>query len=295
MTILSLDQKAKIIACLTEGLSIRSTERLTGHHRDSVMRLGVEIGEGCQRVHDALMVNLTPSSVEMDEVWSWVKKKRRNVTAEDSDEVGDIYVYLALDSISKAYLTWRAGKRNTLQTHKFVADLRKRVANEPEFSTDGWIPYQSALDAYFRNAPRGVVDKQVVVIAGGPDSSHYWARETLVKIERKMVVGAPSRVTTSYIERANLNLRMSQRRLTRLSNGFSKKYRNHCAAISLFATHSNFCKVHEALRTSPAVHLGITDHVWSVAELTEAALTGIMRQTENPIKRGFRVIQGGWS
>ena len=134
-----------------------------------------------------------------------------------------------------------------------------------------------------------------MIIAKGPDADRYYAKQVLVKVERTPISGDPRHISTSYIERQNLTLRMSQRRLTRLSNGFSKKFENHCAAIALYATHYNFCRVHEALRITPAMHLGLTDHVWSVGELVSVALTGEIQDRVQTARNGFQVIQGGRS
>lgn len=293
MNVLSTDKQRAIIAALCEGVSIRATERLTGVHRDTIMNLGVKVGEGCAGLHGKLMCNLQIPYIELDEVWSFVKKKRRNVRAEDPDTVGDQFIYLAMDSLGKGIISWLVGKRSARNTLRFVEDVRHRVVNEPEFSTDGYQPYPKAIELVFENSAHGVVDKQTVIVAGGPESDRYYARETLVKVERLPVKGTPSRISTSFIERQNLTLRMSQRRLTRLSNGFSKKYENHCAAIALYATHYNFCRVHEALRITPAMHLGVTDHVWNVSELVAAALHGEIQTRVQAAKARFRVIQGG--
>ncbi len=175
----------------------------------------------------------------------------------------------------------------------FVEDLRHRVVGSPDFNTDGYQPYQRAIDLVFDTSSHGIVDKQVVVIAQGPDAPKYYARESLVKVERIPVKGAPATISTSFIERKNLTLRMTQRRLTRLSNGFSKKYENHCAAVALYAAHYNFCRVHETLRITPAMQIGVTDHVWSIGELVNAALTGEIQARVEREKQRFRVIQGG--
>ena len=272
MSHLSEDKKSGVIAALCEGVSIRATERLTGIHRDTIMRLGVKVGQGCNALHGKLMVNLQVSRIELDEVWSFVKKKRRNMGAEDPDTVGDQFIYLAMDSTGKAIISWFVGKRSTRNTINFVADVRHRVMGRPEISTDGYAPYIRAVDeAFAGDAHHGIVDKQEVVIAKGPDAPKYYAKQVLVKVERTAISGSPKTISTSFIERQNLTLRMSQRRLTRLSNGFSKKYENHCAAIALYATHYNFCRVHEALRITPAMQLGLTDRIWSISELIEAA------------------------
>lgn len=293
VSMLSIEQKSAVIAALCEGVSIRATERLTNCHRDTIMRLGVAVGQGCTALHGKYMRNLQVSRIELDEVWSFVKKKRRNVTAEDEDTVGDQYIFIAMDSTGKGILSWLVGKRTARNTRRFVDDVRDRVVGEPEISTDGFPAYQAAIDLAFENSAHGIVDKQVVVIAGGPDSDNYYARETLVKVERIASRGAPTKISTSYIERQNLTLRMSQRRLTRLSNGFSKKFENHCAAIALYTFHYNFCRVHEALRITPAMQLGVTDHIWTVTELVESALSGEIRARVARAKEGFRVIQGG--
>lgn len=290
---LSTEQKSAIIAALCEGVSIRSTERLTNCHRDTIMRLGVAVGQGCTALHGKYMRNLQVSRIELDEVWSFVKKKRRSVTAEDEDTVGDQYIFIAMDSTGKAILSWLVGKRTARNTMRFVDDLRDRVIGEPEISTDGFPAYGRAVDLAFEGSSHGIVDKQVVIIAGGPDSDNYYARETLVKVERIAAKGVPAKISTSYIERQNLTLRMSQRRLTRLSNGFSKKFENHCAAVALYAAHYNFCRQHEALRITPAMHLGVTDHIWTIGELLECALSGEMRARVAYAKEKFRLIQGG--
>ncbi|MEO8131123.1 MAG: transposase, partial [Bryobacteraceae bacterium] len=241
MSHLTGDQQSAVIAALCEGVSIRATERLTGIHRDTIMRLGVKVGQGCNAVHGRLMVNLNVGRVELDEVWSFVKKKRRSVQENDPETVGDQFIYIAMDSTGKAILSWLIGKRNTRNTINFVADVRHRVLGNPEISTDGYAPYIRAVDeAFDGTASHGIVDKQEVIIAKGPDAAKYYAKQVLVKVERTAISGNPRAISTSYIERQNLTLRMSQRRLTRLSNGFSKKYENHCAAIALYVMHYNF-------------------------------------------------------
>ena len=284
-----------MIAALCEGVSIRATERLTNIHRDTVMRLGVKVGEGCSALHGRLMINLNVSRIELDEVWSFVKKKKKNISGhEDPDKVGDQFIYIAMDSTGKAILSWLVGKRNTRNTINFVADVRHRVIGNPEISTDGFAPYIRAVDeAFDGQGHHGIVDKQEVIVAKGPDADKYYAKQVLVKVERTVISGVPQTISTSFIERQNLTLRMSQRRLTRLSNGFSKKYENHCAAIALYVFHYNFCRVHETLRITPAMQLGLTDHVWTISELVNAALNGEIQERVDQEKRGFRVIQGG--
>ena len=294
MSQLSEDQKTAVIAALCEGVSIRAVERLTGIHRDTIMRLGAKVGEGCTVVHGRLMRDLHCSRVEMDEVWSFVKKKKRQVQADDPDTVGDQFIFMAMDSTGKAIISWLVGKRGMRNTITLAQDVRRRVLGNPEISTDGYAPYIRAVDEAFDGAAsHGIVDKQEVIIAKGPDADRYYAKQVLMKVERTAISGAPRHISTSFIERQNLTLRMSQRRLTRLSNGFSKKFENHCAAVALYVAHYNFCRVHEALRITPAMQLGVTDHVWSVRELVAAALTGEVQNRIALKKRDFQVIHGG--
>jgi IS1 family transposase len=292
MSQLSLDQQSAVIAMICEGVSIRSVERLTGHHRDSIMRLGVKVGEGCNALHGKLMKDVQVARIEIDEVWSFVQKKRNRVTEEDPDTVGDQWIYLAMDATGKAILTWLIGKRTRLNTEQVVEDIRRRVVGNPEIATDGLQSYRNAVIDIFGESAYGIVDKQTVFIATGPDSKKQYVREQLVGVERIAANGSPKQISTSYVERQNLTLRMSQRRLTRLCNGFSKKFENHCAAISLYAAHYNFCRVHETLRITPAMQVGVTDHVWSVRELVAAA-TGQEMQMRVARAKGLKVIQGG--
>lgn len=294
VNILSPDQQTAAIAHLCEGISIRSASRLLDIHRDTIMRLGVKVGQGCAAVHGKLMVNLRVSRIELDEVWSFIKKKRRNVLAEDPDTVGDQYIYLAMDGTGKAILSWVIGKRNYRNSQRLVDDVRFRVLGVPEISTDGYIPYQKAVDlSYDGLASHGIVDKQTVIIAGDGNADGYYAKEKLLAVKRTAFSGNPGHICTSFIERQNLTLRQSQRRLTRLSNGFSKKFENHCAAIALYATHYNFCRVHETLRITPAMQLGVTDHVWTITELVQAALSDGAQMQVKRAMAAFRVIQGG--
>lgn len=294
MNVLSREKQAAVIAALCEGVSLRTVSRLHDVHRDTAMRLSVAVGQGCTAIHGKLMVNLQVSRMELDEVWSFVKKKRKLVEANDPDTVGDQYIFLAMDSTSKAILSWLIGKRNYRNAQRFVDDVRFRVLGRPEISTDGYAPYLKAVDlAFDGEASHGIVDKKTIFLAGDGDSDRYYVKEQLVAVKRTTVSGEPRQISTSYIERQNLTLRMSQRRLTRMSNGFSKKYENHCAAVALYATHYNFCRVHETLRVTPAMHLGITDHVWAISELIDAALSKGAQMRVKKAQSQFRVIEGG--
>jgi IS1 family transposase len=206
--------------------------------------------------------------------WSYVGKKQRKVLPTDSMEKGDQYVFLALEGSHKAILSYAIGKRDMETTCIFMSDLRQRIINQPVINSDAFTAYPEAVERYFGHGVRyGQIVKSY---AGEPpkDAARRYSPGYVVGVETRVVTGRPGHISTSYIERQNLSLRMAQRRFTRLTNGFSKKLRNHKAAVALYVAHYNLCRVHETLRITPAMALGITDHVWSVAELVQAADTG---------------------
>ena len=221
----------------------------------------VRVGVGCAVLHDRLFQNLNVPLIELDEAWSYIGKKQKRLTPEDSSEKGDQYVFIALDATNKAILTYLVGKRTSENTVAFVADLQivKKYVGEPP------------INAARRYSPGTVVGVDKSVLMGQPD---------------------PKKISTSLVERQNLSLRMSQRRFTRLTNAFSKKLENHCAAVSLYVSHYNLCRVHETIRVTPAMALGVTDHIWTIGELIErASQPETMPERHQP----FTVIDGGLS
>lgn len=295
MNILPHDKQIEIIAALTEGVSIRATERLTGVHRDTIMRLGARIGHGCAQLHASLMRDLHVSRIEMDEIWAYVGKKQRRVTQEDGDNVGDQYTFLALADTAKAIISYRVGKRNAENTRAFVADLRDRVLGIPEISADAFQAYPVAVDmAFGLDVHFGTMEKHYSA-PQAVEAARRYSPASVVGVSRSRVIGNPRRISTSYIERQNLTLRMQQRRFTRLTNGFSKKLENHVAAVSLYVAHYNLCRVHEALRITPAMQLGVTDHIWRIGELVDAALTGALPEMPGRRVGRFAVVDGSLS
>lgn len=274
MNVLPIEKQVQILSALTEGCSIRATERLTGVHRDTIMRLGVRVGQGCAQVHDSLFRNLNVPLIEMDEIWSYVGKKQRRVTEMDNPaEQGDQYIFTALDGVHKCIISYLCGKRSGENTRAFVADIRERVLNKPQISSDAWPAYPDAVErAFGDDVDYGQIVKTYV---GEPhkDAARRYSPGIVTKVDREVIAGRPKRerISTSYVERSNLTMRMQSRRFTRLTNGFSKKLENHKAAVSLYIAHYNFCRVHETIRMTPAMSLGITDHIWSIGELIEMA------------------------
>ena len=300
MSLLSRDQQIQVIGCLTEGMSIRAIERLTGIHRDTIMRLGARVGRGCAELHDRIMVGLRVGRIEMDELWAFVGKKQRHLKRTDSPEKGDQYTFIALASSSRAIIGYRTGKRQGgTTTDDFIQDVRGRVIGAPEISTDGFLPYQPAIRDAFANSAHGVINKTFSVThLTVNQAQHRYSPAAVIAVAREAVRGEPEQISTSYVERSNLSIRMASRRFTRLTNGFSKKLDNHLSAVALYIAHYNLCRVHESLRTTPAVQLGITDRVWSLGQLIDAALavaTPDPTETAPDRRRKFRVIEGGLS
>jgi IS1 family transposase len=298
MSQLSRDQQIQVIGALIEGVSIRSVERMTGIHRDTIMRLGARVGRGCAELHDRTMVGLRVARLELDELWAFVGKKQRHLRRGDSPEKGDQYTFVALASTSRAIVSYRTGKRDTGTTQEFIADLRERVLGAPEISTDGFLPYQPAIRSDFGNSHHGVINKtySVVHLDKIHQASHRYSPAAVIAVAREAVQGVPAEISTSYVERNNLSIRMGCRRFTRLTNAFSKRLDNHLAAIALHVAYYNLCRVHETLRTTPAVQLGITDRIWSLGDLIDAALALAPdgpRVTPPQRRRQFRIIQGG--
>lgn len=304
MNFLSRDKQIDIVALLCEGVGLRATGRLTNTDRKTVARLALKIGKGSAELHDRMMVGLRIARCELDELWSFVGCKQKNVKRKDLAVKGDQYTFVALGSSSRAIIAYLTGKRDTANTDAFIQDLRQRVIGVPEISTDGWTPYPGAIrDAFGNRIAHGIVNKTYSVThLVVKEASRRYSPATVIAVSRDVVSGVPSHISTSYAERQNLSVRMASRRFTRLTNGFSKKLECHAAAVSLYVTHYNLCRPHESLtpnakeQTTPAMALGISDHVWSIGELLDAA---IATQPIDPIvtardrRKRFQVIQGG--
>ncbi len=265
-----LARRTQIINALVEGNSIRSTERLTETHRDTICRLLVEVGEGCTKIMDERMRGLSCRRLQVDEIWSYVAKKQQHLApGDDRQRMGDKWTFVALDPESKLVPAYRVGKRRRPDAVAFMTDLSERLANRVQISSDALNSYVDAVERAFgtdvdygqavkfyeaepigagRYAPPRVVSQQKIVVAGSPDQRH---------------------ISTSLVERQNLTMRMSMRRFTRLTNAFSKKVENLQAAVALHFCHYNFVRVHKTLRTTPAMAAGIENRLWSLEELVE--------------------------
>jgi len=300
MNILSRDKQIEIIAALTEGLGLRATTRLTGVNRKTIARLQLKIGRGCAALHDGKMVGIRTGRLELDELWAFVQRKRRwhQKPGLDGPVTGDQYTYVALASSSRAIVSYLTGKRSSENTDQFIQDIRQRVIGTPEISTDGYHPYRNAIrDAFGNRVAHGVIQKTYSVThLNVTEASRRYSPAAVVAVEHEVVSGVPADISTSYVERSHLTLRMSCRRFGRLTNGFSKRLEPHLAAVALHVAYYNFCRWHESINMTPAMALGVADRAWSLGDLLDAALATqpITPETTAPDRRRrFRVIEGG--
>ena len=270
--VLNTDKQIAIVSALSEGSSIRSIERMTGAHRDTIMRLGVKVGQGCTAMMDAKMRDLSCNRLEMDEIWGFVGKKERHVREGDS-AVGSVWTFCAIDADTKLVPAFKVGGRDIATAKAFVSDVASRLRNRVQISTDGLRAYVEAIEGAFGSE----VDFAQIVKTYGheevSDNRRYSAPE-FVSSEKKVITGNPDErlISTSYVERLNATTRLHMRRLTRLTLAFSKKRENFEAAVGLHFAYYNFVKRHNTLRCTPAMAAGVELDFWSVGNLIEATI-----------------------
>jgi len=277
MNTLSVKQRAMILTLLVEGTGINATCRITGASKNTVLKLLGVVGEACAAYQDRVMRNLTCKRVQVDEIWSFVGMKERNVPKElkGTFGIGDVYTWTAIDADTKLMPCWHVGTRNAVSAKDFIDDLASRLANRVQLTSDGHNVYVEAVSSAFG---ANVDFAQLVKIYGippGPEAQRRYSPAECLGAEKLPRFGNPDmdHISTSYVERANLTMRMHMRRFTRLTNAFSKKLDNHMHAISLHFMFYNFCKIHKSLRVTPAMEARIDDHVWSMEEVVMMADT----------------------
>jgi IS1 family transposase len=273
MNRLSSEQRAKVISCLIEGCSIRSTVRMTGIAKKTVLRLVVEVGTFCADYQDRVFRNLNCQRMQVDECWSFVFAKAKNVTPEiaaANPGAGDAWLWAAIDADTKLVPCWLIGKRDPNTARDFIEDLAGRLSHRVQLTTDGLKLYIKAVDKAFGE---DIDYAQLVKVYGNdPEGEKRYSPAVCLTCEKHIITGDPDakHVNTSYIERHNLSVRMTARRFTRLTNAFSKKIENHIASVALTYFAYNFIKVHRTLRMSPAMAAGITPRLWEVSDLVAA-------------------------
>lgn len=267
--ILAEDKAISVLHHLVEGCSIRSTERITGVHRDTILKLLVLVGEKCERLMDERIKGLHVSEVQCDEQWQYIgmKQKTKKQKGIDDETLGDSWVFTAIERHSKLILCWHLNKRTEADTIAFTEKFAHATEGNFQVTTDGFKPYQHAI-VLSLGAQHVDFAQLVKVYAAKQDETRYSPAEC-IGANKVTIYGNPDmdKGSTSHVERHNLSTRMASRRYTRLTNAFSKKWSKHHAALALWFAYYNFCRVHRTLRVTPAMEAGITDHVWELKEL----------------------------
>ena len=274
MNRLSIDKRVQVVAALVEGVSVNATCRMTGVAKHTVLNLLRDIGCASASYHDRHVRNVRVRRLQCDEIWEFVGAKKKNVTPEqEASGWGDVWTWTAIDADTKLGVSYMVGKRDLGWARDFMLDCAQRIVGRPQITTDAHKPYLKAVEEAF-GADCDYAQLHKIYGASTPDESRY-SPATCIGCDMKTVMGDPDPeyVSTSYVERQNLTMRMSMRRFTRLTNGFSKKLENHGHAVALYFMHYNFCRVHKTLRVTPAMEAGLTDHVWALEELLDLLQT----------------------
>jgi IS1 family transposase len=267
--VISMEKRIAVIAALVEGCSVRSTVRLTGVSKGAVLRLLVSVGAACTEYHERVVRNVTAKRVQVDEIWSFVGCKQKNVTEAkmESGICGDVWTFTAIEAQSKLIISWMAGRRDAGCATEFLRDVESRLSNRVQLTTDGHKMYLTAVpDAFAED----IDFAQLVKVYGSdPEGATRYSPAQCLGTKRVDIIGSPDHdhISTSYVERQNLNMRMNMRRLTRLTNAFSKKLENHVAMLALFHMHYNFCRIHQTLRVTSAMEAGLSQHAWSIQDI----------------------------
>lgn len=266
MNTLSKERKIQILSALIEGNSIRSIERMTDTHRDTIMRLMVRVGKGCQKLLDDNLKCFHSKFLEADEIWTFVQKKERRLTPveKNNTNIGDQYVFVVLDAESKLVPTFAVGKRNIETTKYFISELKNKLSENGriQLTTDSFLPYANVIQDYF-GCEIDYAQQTKFYAAVNPGPGRY-SPPKVSEVVSTVIQGNPDKkhICTSYVERHNLTMRMQLRRFTRLTNAFSKRIENLKASLALYFAHYNFLRIHATLRMTPAMKAGITDHLW---------------------------------
>jgi IS1 family transposase len=269
MNRLSTEKRAQIIGALVEGNSIRATVRMTGAAKNTITKLLADVGFACVDYQDRTLRDLPCKTIECDEIWSYCYSKQKNIPTEHQGTFGygDVWTWTALCADTKLVPSWLVGERTTQDAWTFMQDLQRRLSNRVQLTTDGHRSYLKAVQRTFGSQ----IDYAMLnkIYGEDPQPEKRYSPAVCIGAETQTIQGNPDpdRISTSYVERQNLTMRMGMRRFTRLTNGFSKKIENLVWAVSLHFAHYNFCRVHTTLKTTPAVAAGVADHVWSLEEI----------------------------
>jgi IS1 family transposase len=268
MNRLDKSKQAQVVRCLVEGNSIRATVRMTGLAKNTIASLLLNLGRVCEAYQDEHLRNLPSRRIQCDEMWGFIGSKQKNVTEEKMAQgCGDVWTWVAIDADTKLVPCWMVGQRDVASATDFIGDVASRLSRKVQLTTDGFRLYLAAVEDAFG----GDIDyAQLIKVYGASgEAQTRYSPGQCIGIECKAVTGTPDpkHISTSFVERQNLTMRMSMRRLTRLTNAFSKKLENHMAATALHFMYYNFARVHQTLRVSPAMASGVTSKLWDVEDI----------------------------
>jgi len=269
------DKQVMVISALAEGSSMRAITRMTGIHRGAVASLGLRVGQGCAKLLDAKMRDLTCNFLQFDEIWGFIGKKEKHRRETDDPTLGDVWTFCAIDAETKIVPSFKVGKRDHLTANAFVSDVASRLRNRPQVATDGLRAYVEAVEnAFGMDVDYAMVMKNYGADKGEHHQERRYSAPEVTSIQKVHIVGKPDMdlVSTSYIERLNGTTRLHMRRLTRLTYAFSKKLEYFEAAVALNFAYYNLCRTHGSLKMTPAMAAGIERNWWTVADLVEATL-----------------------
>jgi IS1 family transposase len=286
MNKLSSEARAKILSMLVEGMSMRAVSRIADVSINTVTKLLVDAGDACEAFHDITVQDLKVSHLQCDEIWAFCAAKQRNVAAMKNyiSGAGDVYTFTALDSETKLIVSWFSGERDRRCTDLFLRDTASRIATPVQVNTDGFAAYQEAVEQAFGAGDSYAQVQKVFSSTYDKGPSRRYSPGIVVSQKKDIIFGQPDedKISTSHVERQNLNIRMGNRRFTRLTNAFSKKLENHSHSLALYFFHHNFCRIHKGLRATPAMAAGITDELYDMGHVVR-----LIEQREGaPKKRG---------
>jgi IS1 family transposase len=286
MNRLDRQKRAQILALMAEGNSIRSITRITGCSKNTVTKFLVDAGQAVAEYQDKVMRNLSCKRLQCDEIWAFCYAKQKNVEKAKAapEGAGDIWTWVALDADTKLIPSWVVGGRDAEYAHEFMQDLSERLDSRVQLTTDGHKAYIEAVEGAFG---ANIDYSQLVKIYGAaPETRKVYSPARFVTAKKEKITGNPDmdHASTSHVERQNLTMRMANRRMTRLTNGFSKKFENHCHAMALYFMNYNFVRIHQTLRVTPAMAAGVTDKLWSYEDVAEVVEQ--WEEARRPKKRG---------
>lgn len=268
MNRLSREKQSQVVAALVEGNSINATVRMTGVAKHTILKLVADLGSACAEYQNAAFQNLKCKRIQCDEIWQFCYAKEKNVPADKKGKFGygDVWTWVAIDADTKLVPAFMLGNRDARSARMFIEDLAGRLSHRIQLTTDGLRAYLDAVEGAFG----AEIDyAQLIKIYGATQEETRYSPAECIGQESKVIQGKPDikHVSTSFVERQNLTMRMSMRRFTRLTNGFSKKIENHAYAVAIHYMHYNFCRIHKSLRVTPAMEAGLTGHAWTIEEM----------------------------